>query len=184
MSVSEPLSSDLNVNFVCLSVCLSVCHGPSTYCKSLPALILCILRHALIQKPLETWTMDSLTPWWRQQRQRQLTDYSMARAIDITAWHSVNAICLCCVVSFPDDFSLFVPFGRMKCLACESICCLTHSACVQVTGLPPLSSHNSTKEATGSACKRRWLECCHLSIAPPWPAACAGPACVQQACIS
>jgi len=26
-SVSEPLSSDLNVNFVCLSVCLSVCHG-------------------------------------------------------------------------------------------------------------------------------------------------------------
>jgi len=39
-SVSEPLSSDLNVNFVCLSVCLSVCHGSSTYRKSLPALIL------------------------------------------------------------------------------------------------------------------------------------------------
>jgi len=27
-SVSESLSSDLNVNFVSLSVCLSVCHGP------------------------------------------------------------------------------------------------------------------------------------------------------------
>jgi len=57
-SVSEPLSSDLNVNFVCLSVylsvCLSVMDGPSTYCKSLPVLILRVLRHALIQKPLES----------------------------------------------------------------------------------------------------------------------------------
>ena len=33
--------------------------------------------------------------------------YSMARAIDITAWQSVDAICLCC---------------------------LTHGACVKVTG--------------------------------------------------
>ena len=53
-SVSEPLSSDLTVNFVCLSVCLSVTEGPSTYCKSLPALILHVLHHALIQKPLES----------------------------------------------------------------------------------------------------------------------------------
>jgi len=37
-SVSEPLSSDLSVNFICLSVC----HGLSTYRKSLPALILCV----------------------------------------------------------------------------------------------------------------------------------------------
>jgi len=37
--------------------------------------------------------------------------YSMARAIDITAWQSVDAICLCC---------------------------LTHGACVQVSGLQPL----------------------------------------------
>jgi len=44
-SVSEPLSSDLNVNFVCLSVCLSVMDGPSAYRKSLPALILRVLRH-------------------------------------------------------------------------------------------------------------------------------------------
>jgi len=37
--------------------------------------------------------------------------YSMARAIDVTAWQSVDAICLCY---------------------------LTHSACVKVTGLQPL----------------------------------------------
>jgi len=36
-------------------------------------------------------------------------------------------------------------------------------------------------EATGSACKRRWLQCCHLSMPPLQPAACAGPACVQHA---
>ena len=36
---------------------------------------------------------------------------SMARAIDITAWLSVDAICLCC---------------------------LTHGDCVKVTGLQPL----------------------------------------------
>ena len=34
----------------------------------------------------------------------------------------------------------------------EAIClCLTHSACIKVTEL----HHNSVKEATGSACKRR-----------------------------
>ena len=37
--------------------------------------------------------------------------YSMAGVIDITAWQSVNAIC---------------------------ICCLIHGACVKVTGLQPL----------------------------------------------
>ena len=44
----------------------------------------------------------------------------------------------------------------------------------------------SAMEATGScysACNRRWLECCHLSMPSPRPAACAGPACVQHACI-
>ena len=42
VSVSEPLSSHLNVDFICLSVC----HGPTAYHKSLLALILrvCILR--------------------------------------------------------------------------------------------------------------------------------------------
>jgi len=37
---------------------------------------------------------------------------------------------------------------------------------------------NSVMEAISSACKRRWLECCHLSMPPPQPAACAGPACM------
>ena len=37
--------------------------------------------------------------------------YSMPGAIDITGWQSVNAICLCC---------------------------LTHGACVKVTGIQPL----------------------------------------------
>jgi len=31
--------------------------GPTTHHKSLPALILCILRHALIQKDLKPWTV-------------------------------------------------------------------------------------------------------------------------------
>ena len=48
-SVSEPLSSDLNVNFVCLSVMVR-----QLYRKSLPALILLVLRHVLIQKPFES----------------------------------------------------------------------------------------------------------------------------------
>jgi len=46
--MSKPLTSHLNVNLVCLSVCLSVCHGPTAYHISLPALILHILCHALI----------------------------------------------------------------------------------------------------------------------------------------
>ena len=44
----------------------------------------------------------------------------------------------------------------------------------------PTSSHNSVMEATGSTCKRRWIECCHLCMPSPWPAACAGPAYVSQ----
>jgi len=38
-------------------------------------------------------------------------NYSVARAIDVTEWQSVNAVCLYC---------------------------LTHGACVNVTGLQPL----------------------------------------------
>ena len=37
--------------------------------------------------------------------------YSVARAIDVIAWQSVNAVCLCC---------------------------LTHGACVKVNGIQPL----------------------------------------------
>ena len=55
--------------------------------------------------------------------------YSMASAIDITAWQSVDAICLCC---------------------------LTHGACAKVTGLQPLLT-TAPKEATDpvAQCKRR-----------------------------
>ena len=35
-------------------------------------------------------------------------------------------------------------------------------------------------EATGSACTKKWLDCCHLSM-PFQPAVCAGPARVQRA---
>ena len=67
----------------------------------------------------------------------------------VTAWQSVNAVCLGC---------------------------LTHSACVG-----HWTTDYSPMEATGSASasKRRRLECCHLSMPSPRPAACAGPACVQ-----
>jgi len=53
-------------------------------------------------------------------------------------------------------------------------------ACARVGHWTPDSS---AMEATGSACKSRWLECCHLSMPSPRPAACAGPALVQHACI-
>ena len=57
-SVSKPLSSDLNMNFVCLSVylsvCLSVCNGgPSTYRKSLPAL-------RSVYKSSHSWILHAL----------------------------------------------------------------------------------------------------------------------------
>jgi len=72
----------------------------------------------------------------------------------VTTWQSVNAVCLGC---------------------------LTHGTCVG-----HYTPDYSAMEATGSAiaaCKRRWLECCHLSMPSPQPAACAGPACVQHTCI-
>jgi len=54
--------------------------------------------------------------------------YSVARATDITAWQSVDAVFLCC---------------------------LTHGACVKVTGLQPLLTTRTAIEATGSACKKK-----------------------------
>ena len=66
---------------------------------------------------------------------------------NITAWQSVNAVCLGC---------------------------LTHGAYVGHWVTPDYSA----MEATGSGCKRRWLECCHLSMPSARPAAC-----VQHACI-
>ena len=78
---------------LCLSVCLSVCHGPSTYHKSLPALILHILCHALIQNHGQS---NSTMVTTRMETTHRPT-YLMARATDITSWQSVDAICLCCL---------------------------------------------------------------------------------------
>jgi len=62
--------------------------------------------------------------------------YSVATATEVTAWQSIDAVYLCC---------------------------LTHGACVKVTGLQSLLT---------TTMSRRWLQHCHLST---WPAACAGP---------
>ena len=56
--------------------------------------------------------------------------------------------------------------------------CLTHGAFVG-----HWTADYSAMEATGSACKRRWLECCHLSMLSPRPVACAGPASLCAACL-
>ena len=116
-SVSEPLSSDLNVNFVCLSVM----DGPSTYCKSHPALILHVLRHVLIQNHSRVEDMNhgqsnSSMAITRTETTHGLT-YSAARVIDITTWQSVGTVCLSC---------------------------LTHGVCV--SHWTPTSSHNSVME--------------------------------------
>lgn len=61
--------------------------------------------------------------------------YSVARVIEVSAWQSVNAICLCCVA---------------------------HSSCIEVKGLQSLLTR--AMGATGSACQKRWLECNHLPM--------------------
>ena len=113
VSVSKPLSSHLNVDFICLSVCLSVMNWLLTINHFW--LLFCAFASCVSWKTsreMKTWTMDSLTPRWRQQGRRPLRfTYSVARAIDITARQSVDAFCLCY---------------------------LTHGACVKVTGLQPL----------------------------------------------
>ena len=126
------------------SVSLSIMDGPSTYRKSLPALILRVLRHALIQKPL--WELkhqhgqsSSLMATTKTETTRWLT-YSVARVIDIIAWQSVDTICLCC---------------------------LTHGVCV--SHWTPTSSHNSTMEvarvlwsvhAISMTCSVCWTSLC------------------------
>ena len=97
--------------------------------------------------------MEGLTSRWWQKGRRPLTDlpYSVATAIDITAWQSVAML-------FFFVAWLTVPMSGSQ--------------------WTPNYSHNSAMEGTRSACKRRWFECCHLSMPPPWPTVCAGPACV------
>ena len=74
-SVSEHLSSDLSVNLIYLSVM----DGPSTYRKSLLALILRVFVSCVNSKTSRTETTHGLTS-------------SVARAIDITAWQSVHTV--------------------------------------------------------------------------------------------
>ena len=95
--------------------------GPSTYRKSLPALILRVLRHALIQNHSRVEDMNhgqsnSSMATKRTENTHGLT-YPVARAIDITAWQSVDTVYLCC---------------------------LTHGVCL--SHWTPISSHNSAMD--------------------------------------
>ena len=82
--------------------CLLACWlGLTTYHKSLPALILHILHHALIQKGLgddrrEPWTVYLLDGKTTMETTHGLT-YSVARATEVTTWQSVAAVCHCCL---------------------------------------------------------------------------------------
>ena len=76
--------------------------GPTTYCKSLPALILHVLRQALIHKELEDRSRrreptSSMTTT-RIETTRGLT-YSVSRVteVHVTTWQSVDVVCLCCL---------------------------------------------------------------------------------------
>jgi len=110
-SVSEPLSGDLNVNFVCLSASLSVMDHqiPSFTSGSYFARSASYVNSKTTQD-MNHGQSNSAMATTRTETTHGLT-YSRARAIDITTWQSVDAICLCC---------------------------LTHGACVKVTGLQPL----------------------------------------------
>ena len=97
------LNNNLNVNFVCVSVvcvpviCVSVCQSRTINhfgCYSRVEDV----NHGQSNSSMATTRMETT---------HGLTN-SVARAIDITAWQSIDAVCLCC---------------------------LTHGACVKVTGL-------------------------------------------------
>ena len=66
-------------------------------------LILGILCHVLIQEDMHKPShepMNSLPPQLGQQERSPLMNlpiYSVARAIEVTSWQSVNAICHCCL---------------------------------------------------------------------------------------
>jgi len=61
--VSEPLSSDLNMNFICLSVCLSWMDHQITSGSYFGRFASC--ANSKTTRELKTWTMDGLTPQWR-----------------------------------------------------------------------------------------------------------------------
>ena len=82
--------------FACLDRPLTISHFRLLLC------MFCVMRYfkkgsCLIV--LKTWTMNSL-PWsmvtTRTETTRGLA-YSVCRAIEVTAWQSVDAVCLCCL---------------------------------------------------------------------------------------
>ena len=102
-SLSEPHTSMTSFHLcVCMSACLLACLlGPTTYRKSLLALILHIWCHALIQKGSriavevvnhEQSIFSMATT--RMETIRGLTS-SVSRVTEVTAWQSVDAVCLC-----------------------------------------------------------------------------------------
>ena len=75
--------------YVCLLACLP---GPTSYHKSLPALILHVLRYAKrAQVNREQFTSSMVTTRTETEITRGLT-YSVSRAIEVTAWQSDNAV--------------------------------------------------------------------------------------------
>ena len=74
--------------------------GLTTYCKSLPALILRVLHHALSQNgsriAVNREQFPSLMVTTRTETTCGLM-YSVSKAIEVTAWQSDDAVCLCCL---------------------------------------------------------------------------------------
>ena len=98
-SLSKPQTG---VTSLCPCVCMFawILLGPTTYCKSLPVLI-CTYASCIDSKRLETEDLNhgqstSLTATTRMETTHGLA-YSVARAIEVTAWQSVDAVCLCCL---------------------------------------------------------------------------------------
>jgi len=115
---------------VFILVCLL---GPTTYRKSLPALTLRVLCHVLLQKgssliAVEDVNHDNLPRSMATTRMETTRGpaYSVCRAIEVTAWQSVDAICLCCLTH-----------GRVRSLDSEFLLAISMGA-------------------TGSACPEKW----------------------------
>ena len=130
-SLSEPHTS---VTSLCLYVYMFALLGPTTYLKSLPALNLLVLHHAVIQKGLK----DSYVAINCEQTTSSMATtttcgltYSVSRAIEVTAWQSVDSVFLCC---------------------------LTHGSCHWTQ----ISSGYTAMGATGSACPL--ICPCHLHM--------------------
>ena len=93
-SLSGPHTSVTSLHpCVCMFACLLAClPGPTSYHKSLPALILHILRYSKrAQVNSEQSTSSMVTTRTEMEIIRGLT-YSVPRAIEVTAWKSDNAV--------------------------------------------------------------------------------------------